>query len=65
MASIRNWQELSLHGSQSNSCEPWTRDVMRMCQLTVIYSNIKVPRHDPWEFVKLSRDQDVLIECFK
>ena len=37
----------------------------RMCQLTLIYSNIKVPRHDPWEFVKLSRDQDVLIEWFK
>jgi len=22
------YQELSLHGSQPNSCEPWTRDVM-------------------------------------
>ena len=28
MASIRNWQDLSLHGSPPNSCEPWTRDVM-------------------------------------
>ena len=29
---------------------------------SLIYSNIKVPRHDPWEFVKLPRVQDVLIE---
>ena len=37
----------------------------RMCQLTLrslIYSNIIVPRHDQWEVVKLSRDQDMLIE---
>ena len=32
-----------------------------VAQLTLVGSNIKVPRHDPWEFVKLSRDQDVLI----
>ena len=36
----------------------------RMCQLTLrslIYSDIKVPRNDPWEVVKLSRDHDVLM----
>ena len=31
----------------------------------LIDSNIKVPRHDTWEVVKLSHDQNVLLELFK
>ena len=63
---LQEWLQKTLRVQEG--CTSVHRDLLlwgRMCRLTLrslIYSNSKVPRHYPWEVVKLSHDQDVLIE---